>query len=164
MSTLTCPSVEKLVDYTASGVGAIAGPMLAPWIASQQAKAERIQAAADAHSLRLISKAQSDARQAMLDSANVIQSELQITRDQIAQRLEFQEIKRQQNITAAVAEAADELTDEEVEDHEPDHDSTAPILRVCSRRFVGGRSQDLGQNPCRATVILVKTALCESHK
>ena len=33
------PALEKLLDYTASGIGAVAGPMLAPWKARKEAEA-----------------------------------------------------------------------------------------------------------------------------
>ena len=32
---LKAPAVEKLLDYTASGIGAVAAPMLAPWRTSR---------------------------------------------------------------------------------------------------------------------------------
>ena len=32
---LKVPAIEKLIDYGASGVGAISGPLLAPWKASR---------------------------------------------------------------------------------------------------------------------------------
>ena len=33
---LKVPAVDKLLDYTASGIGAVAGPMLAPWRARRR--------------------------------------------------------------------------------------------------------------------------------
>ena len=36
--SLKVPAIEKLIDYGASGVGAIAGPLLAPWKASREGK------------------------------------------------------------------------------------------------------------------------------
>lgn len=122
---ITVSAFEKLVDYAASGIGAVAGSMLAPWMAKQQAKAKSIEAKAQADSLRLIAQAQADARQALVAPNDTTTGTLKITREQITQRLEFQEHKRQQNIAAAVEEAAHELDDEEVHDHEPDHDWTA---------------------------------------
>ena len=41
------PAIDKLVDYAASGIGAIAGPMLAPWKARQDAKVELIRTEAE---------------------------------------------------------------------------------------------------------------------
>ena len=122
---LTVPGLEKLVDYTASGIGAVAGPMLAPWQSRQQAKVKLIESSADADSLRTIAKAQAEARQALIAPDDSVRGTLIINRDQITQRLEFQEEKRQRNIVSAVAMAAAELSDKEVNDHEPDHDWTA---------------------------------------
>ena len=34
--SLRVPGFEKLVDYAASGIGSIAGPMLAPWKAVEK--------------------------------------------------------------------------------------------------------------------------------
>ena len=39
---LKVPALEKLVDYTASGIGAVAGPILAPWKARREAEARRV--------------------------------------------------------------------------------------------------------------------------
>ncbi len=41
---ITVSAFEKLVDYAASGIGAVAGSMLAPWMAKQQATAKFIEA------------------------------------------------------------------------------------------------------------------------
>ena len=59
------PALEKLVDYAASGIGVVAGPMLAPWRARQEAKAKLIGVQAEADSLRLIADAQADARRSL---------------------------------------------------------------------------------------------------
>ena len=45
--------------------------------------------------------------------------------DTVAQRIQFQEEKRQRNIESVVRQAASELGDKDVKDHEPDHDWTA---------------------------------------
>lgn len=123
--TVKLPGLEKLVDYTASGIGAVAGPMLVPWKARQQATVRLIESRADADSLRTIAKAQADARQALIAPDDSVRGTLAINREQITQRLEFQEEKRQRNIVSAVTMAAAELSDKEVNDHEPDHDWTA---------------------------------------
>ena len=119
------PAVEKLLDYTASGIGAVAGPMLAPWQARQDAKAKLIGAQADADSLRLIADAQVHARRSLVAPDEVGLGVLDIDPDGIKQRIEFQEKKRQANIASVVREAAAELGDKEVPDHEPDPDWTA---------------------------------------
>ena len=59
-------ALEKLVDYAASGIGAVAGSMLAPWMAKQQVKAKSIEVKGQADRLRLIAQAQADARQALV--------------------------------------------------------------------------------------------------
>ena len=119
------PALEKLVDYTASGIGAVAGSMLAPWQARQSAKAKLIGAQVEVDSLRLIAEAQADARRALIAPDETGGGVLEIGTDGITQRIEFQEKKRQANIVSVVHEAAAELGDKEVPDHEPDPDWTA---------------------------------------
>lgn len=122
--TLKVPGLEKLADYAASGLGSVAGSMLAPWVARQRAKAKLTDAQAEADSLRLIAQAQADARKMLaLDDPSKIS--LSITSAHISQRLRYQEQKRQQNIASAVGQAAAKLEGEEVSDHEPDHDWVA---------------------------------------
>ena len=121
---LKVPALEKLMDYTASGIGAVAGPMLAPWKARKEAGARLIGAKADADSLKLIADAQADARRALAAPGGAGRGVLDIGSEGIQQRIEFQEKKRQANIAAVVRDAAAELGDEEVPDHEPDPDWT----------------------------------------
>ena len=64
--TVKVPGLEKLLDYTASGIGAVAGPMLAPWQARQRAEAKLIEANTDVASLRTIANAQAEARQILV--------------------------------------------------------------------------------------------------
>ena len=124
------------MDYTASGVGAVAGPMLAPWKASQEGKARltsarvdaeicRIRAESEAGALQIISKAQSEARQYTIAPNAKVRGTVGITRDNVMQRIEFQERKRLTNIASVVEDAAEELGDKEVPDHDPDPDWTA---------------------------------------
>ena len=122
---LKVPALEKLLDYTASGIGAVAGPMLATWRARQDAKAKLMDAQADADSLRLIADAQADARRSLIASGEAEHGVLEIGPRGIEQRIEFQEQKRQANITSVVREAAAGLGDKEVPDREPDPDWTA---------------------------------------
>ena len=119
------PALEKLVDYTASGIGAVAGPMLAPWKARKEAEARLIESKAEADSLKLIADAQAEARHSLVESDEAGRGVLEIGQDGIRQRIEFQERKRQANITSVVRDAAAELGDKEVPDREPDHDWTA---------------------------------------
>ena len=129
------PALEKLLDYSASGVGSVAGSMLAPWKAGRDAKAklvaargeveaQRILAEGRAVTMQIIASAQADARSALVSPDAVLQGELTIP-DLVNQRIQFQEEKRQANIGSVVRNAASELEDGEVQDHEVDHDWTA---------------------------------------
>ena len=137
--SLKVPAIEKLIDYGASGVGAIAGPMLAPWRASREAKARlasaridvevhRIEAESEAGTLAIIAKARSDARGYLVTPDAEVRGMLEITREDITQRIEFQERKRIANVRSVLEDAADELGDKEVADHEPDPDWTARYI------------------------------------
>ena len=123
--TVKVPALEKLLDYAASGIGAVAGPMLAPWKAHKEAKARHIEATAQADSLRLIAEAQAKARRSLVAPDGAVSGILEIRPDDIEQRIEFQERKRQANIVSVIRDAAEELGDKEIPDHEPDHDWTA---------------------------------------
>lgn len=126
---LKVPALEKLADYAASGIGAVAGPMLATWKARQEAKAKLIGVEAEADSLRMIAGAQADARRALVAPDETGGGTLDIGPDGIAQRIEFQEKKRQANIASVVQGAAAELDGKEVRDHEPDPDWTARFFQ-----------------------------------
>ena len=128
--------IDKLIDYGASGVGAIAGPLLAPWKASREGKARltaakanaqirEIEARADASTLNIIAEAQAEAREYLVPADADIHAKLDITPQDIAQSIEFQGRKRLANARAVLEAAADELGDKEVDDHEPDPDWTA---------------------------------------
>ena len=130
------PGLEKLLDYAASGVGAIAGPMLANWIASREGKARLtsthfdaevrlIETESKARSLQIIADAQAQARQSIDTTIESGHGMVEITRDDIIQSIEFQGRKRLLNARSVVEDAADELGDKEVSDHEPDPDWTA---------------------------------------
>ena len=134
---LKVSALEKLLDYAASGIGAIAGPMLANWRASREGKARltstradaevrRIETESKARSLQIIADAQAKARRSI---DTTIEPEhgimVEITRDDITQSIEFQGRKRLTNARSVVEDAADELGDKEVPDHEPDSDWAA---------------------------------------
>ena len=114
------PGIKKLAEITASGIGSVAGALVAPWLAGRQAKAKLIQARAEADSMRIIAQAQDDAMQ-ILSGGDESVPVVAIV-DQTAQRLEFQERKRQSNLVSVVSHAAEDLGEEEVADQEPDHD------------------------------------------
>ena len=115
------PALAKLVDYVASGVGSIAGPMIATWRAKKEAEAKLIAAQGDAAVLKIHAEAQSEAREILTSDAT---KKLDITH-LIGQRIQFQEQKRQINIESVVKEAAYQLDGKTVADHDPDHDWTA---------------------------------------
>ena len=147
--TVKVPGLKKLSDVVASGVGAVAGSMVAPWIAERRARATRIEAQAEADSLRLIAQAQADARKALgaPDEGGTVA--VAMTAKSIAARLEFQEAKRQLNIVAVVRQAAEELGDDEVPDSEPNHDWIASFFRIRPGRLGRGCPTHLGKDPCR---------------
>ena len=117
-------ALSKLLDYTASGIGAVAGPMLAPWQARREAAALRITAEGQADALRSIAAAQSDARDALASTSSNFQVEIDIA-ETVRQRIQFQEEKRHGNSGSVVGQTAELLGDKEVPDQEPDHDWTA---------------------------------------
>ena len=132
---LKVPAIEKLVDYAASGTGAVGGSMLARWQARAaadaarieaqgQADAMRIKAQGQADSMALIASAQAEARTYFPIEGQSIQGEVNLGKE-IESRLTFQEQKRQNNIGAVVRMAADELGDKEVQNHDVDHDWVA---------------------------------------
>ena len=132
---LKVPAIEKLLDYAASGIGSVAGPMLASWKARQEAKAKSIVAQGEAEAQRIlaegqattmgiIASAQADARAKLVSPDATVQGQLEFG-TVVTQRIQFQEEKRQANIGSIVRQAALELGDKEVQDHEVDHDWTA---------------------------------------
>ena len=119
--TVRVPAIEKLLGLTASGIGAIAGPMLATWRASREAEAKRIAARGDADvlailaegqagALPVIAEAQENARRQLTAPGVTVEGEVAIA-DVVEQRVRFQEEKRQRNITAIVNQAAAELNE-----------------------------------------------------
>ena len=121
---LKIPALEQLLKLTASGIGSVAGPMLAGWQARQLRKAKQIGAEGDAAVLRIQAEAQSMARAALVPSGAQASGELDIGAV-VEQRIRFQERKRQANIMSVVAKAADQHEGREVPQSEPDHDWTA---------------------------------------
>lgn len=132
---LNVSALEKLLDYAASGIGSVAGPMLASWRARRDAEAKRIAAEGEvtaqnilaegqSSALQTIASAQADARARLTSSNAAIRGELTIA-ETVEQRIQFQEEKRQGNIGAVVRQAAAQLGGKDVPDQEPDHDWTA---------------------------------------
>ena len=169
------PAFLKLLDYTASGIGSVAGSMLAPWKARREAAARRLAAQGEADSLRvlaegqaaalqIISGAQAEARSTVMDQHSEFHGQLEIG-ETITQRIRFQEEKRHSNIAAAVVAAATELGDKEVPDHEPDHDWTARFfnevqdvssdeMRAIWAKILAGEVEKPGSTSARTLTIL----------
>ena len=169
------PAFLKLLDYTASGIGSVAGPMLAPWKSRREAAARRLAAQGEADSLRvlaegqaaalqIISGAQAEARSTVMDQHSEFHGQLEIG-ETITQRIRFQEEKRHSNIAAAVVAAATELGDKEVPDHEPDHDWTARFfnevqdvssddMRAIWAKVLAGEVEKPGSTSARTLTIL----------
>ena len=132
---LKISAVKKLLEFVASGIGAVGGPMLARWQARAAADAARIEgqgqadvmrikAQGQADSMALIASAQAKARTYFPIEGLSIQGEVNLGKE-IESRLTFQEQKRQSNIGAVVMLSADELGDKEVQNHDIDHDWVA---------------------------------------
>ena len=132
---VSVPFLEKLLDYTASGIGSVAGWMMAPSKARRAVKANKIlalgasevrdiEAEGEAKALQVITAAQVEARRVYELPAGVEPSEPSMV-EAVEQRILYQEEKRQRNIQDVLGKAANAATSTEVPDHEPDHDWTA---------------------------------------
>ena len=128
---ISVPAIEKLVDYVASGIGRFFFSRMVARrdaevraIATEgEAEAQRILAEGHATSIQIIAEAQAEARSKLIPPQAALQGEVTIG-ELIEQRVRFQEEKRQTNIESVIAQAAQELGDREVQDHEVDHDWT----------------------------------------
>ena len=123
-ANLNVKALEKLLDYVASGIGSVAGSMLGPWRARREALAKQITAKGDADVLLIQAEAQAEARAILVSQDVDVTGELNIA-NTVNQRIQFQERKRQLNIASVVMQAANQLGDKGVANHEPDHDWTA---------------------------------------
>ena len=128
-------AIEKLIDYTASGIGSTASFVFSRKVARRDAEVRLISAEGEARAkitsaesqadaMQIIAKAQADARSMLISPEAVVGGEVSFG-DLVEQRIQFQERKRQSNIESVVQQAALELEDKEVQDHEVDHDWTA---------------------------------------
>lgn len=127
--------IDKLIDYVASGIGAVAGSMLAPWRAGRDAKARIIAAqgtatemvavaSGEAEALQIIAEARKQANETLEPIDQSVVGELTMD-SAVGQRLYFQETKRHNNIKQVARLAAAEIGDQTVGDVNPDHDWTA---------------------------------------
>ena len=123
------PALDKLVDYVASGIGSVAGPMLAPWRARQETKTRIITAKGREEELAIQARGQSTALQLIAEAqtkAQGIDVQGEITLNEaIQQTIQFQAEKRQRNISTVISQTATELGEKKVPNSEPDHDWTA---------------------------------------
>ena len=128
-------AIEKLVDYTASGIGSTASFIFSRMEARRtadagvisaegEARARKILAESQASTMNIIAKAQAEARSTLVSPEAVVEGEVDFG-NLVEQRIRFQEEKRQANIGSVVRKAALQLGDGEVQDHEVDHDWTA---------------------------------------
>ena len=164
MVDIKIPAIEKLLDHCVSGIGAIAGLMLAKPKARIEVDVQRIKAQGVADSIQLITDAQIKAREKFSGSLSSTQGELEVG-TQIQTRIAFQEEKRQRNIQSVVSMAAEEIKDKEVQDHEIDHDWTARFfsdaqdvsseqMQQIWARILAGEVETPGQTSLRTLAIL----------
>ena len=113
---LRVPGIEKLLDYAASGIGSVAGPMLESWRAHREVEAKRIAAKGKVEELRILAEGQSSALQTIANAQTAAREKLRSQNiatqgewtigEAISQRIQFQEEKRQSNIGAVLSMAA----------------------------------------------------------
>ena len=109
-----------------SGIGAVAGPMLAEWAARKESRAKIISAEADKEVVLILAEAHSKAQKILLGNNLAEHGEITLSDSNfITERIQYQEQKRTANIKSVVSKAAHMLEDKEVPDTEPDHDWTA---------------------------------------
>ena len=119
------PGLKKLADYAASGIGSVAGPLLASWKARREAEAkliaakgeaeeQQILAEAQATTMQIIASAQANTRSILVPPDSAVQGQLEFG-SAVTQRIQFQEEKRQSNIGQVVTKTALELEGKDVE-------------------------------------------------
>ena len=121
-------AAEKLLEYAASGVKAIFGPMLASRNARATAAAAKIEAQGEAEvrHIKALSHAETLAILAKTIKGKELQGHVELHgRSEIQTRLNFQEQKRVSNIHRVIEAATDSLKGRKVDNHEVDHDWTA---------------------------------------
>ena len=145
---LKVPALEKLLDMVASGIGSVAGPMLAPWKAKREGAAKRIGASADADVLLIHAEAQAQARELLAPHHSISGGELSIS-DRVQQRILFQEQKRQRNIESVVRTAAAQTWRRHCERRRTRPRLDGSILQQRPGCFVGRHASALGQSAFR---------------
>lgn len=118
------PAIEKLIDYVASGIGAVFGPSLKTWSAKKDAETLAIEAKSKVTTLNLIDEEIEKVRK--ISSSDDLKKQIEISvTDSIEMRIKYQEAKRHQNIKDVVQLAIEELVGKTVNDHNVDHDFAA---------------------------------------
>ncbi|MDE0529569.1 MAG: DUF2806 domain-containing protein [Truepera sp.] len=117
--TLEVPAVEKVMDYFASS---ILDPALAPWKARREEKARQIRSEGRVAELQRTAEAHAGAREILLPPDLAIEGELAISDEVLTQTVRFREERKLRSKLAVAKQAAQELGDANVPDHEPDHD------------------------------------------
>ena len=122
--SLSIPALERLLEYGASGIGSVAGPLLAPLKARRESQAKLITAECEARVIKIRAEAHSKARAVLLPDGT--EGEVSLTLNEaISERIQFQEEKRQANVASILGHAAENLRDKTVFRTEPDHDWAA---------------------------------------
>ncbi|MCY3542047.1 MAG: DUF2806 domain-containing protein [Gammaproteobacteria bacterium] len=132
------PAIEQLLKIVASGIGSVAGPLLARWKARSDADVARILAQGDADALviqakgqttalEIITDAQLKATDALANTSTQVRTLAEL-KDEIELRITFQEEKRQANIQSVVSNAADLIGEKTVGQHDIDHDWVAQFF------------------------------------
>lgn len=156
--------IDKLIEVAASGVGSVAGPLLAPWRAKRDGKARLIAAEYDAQVLEVRTSAHLKAREHLAAETDGFTGKIELS-ERINERIEYQEEKRLANIRAVVGQAATDLEDKEVPESEPDHDWTARFfndvqdvsseeMQALWGRVLSGQVERPGSTSLRALGIL----------
>ena len=63
------PGINKLIEVLSSGIGAVAGPMMAPWKAKKEGEAKKELAKAEGEALLLRTGAHIEARKRILNES-----------------------------------------------------------------------------------------------
>ena len=158
------PAAEKLLDMTASGVGAVAAPLLLRWNSHEQAGA-----------IQRITQAQEKAREIFKASGSVGAFKAEIVLAECAQSsVQFQQEKRIANVGSVVQEAKTLLGDKEVPNKPVDPDWSARFfddvkdvssdqLRSIWAALLAGEIEAPGQSSLRTLNVLKGLRQSELH-
>ena len=166
----------KLLDYAASGIGSVAGSMLASWQAEKEVQAKLITAKGEAEAAKikaegavnayqLITNAKLAARAKLMSQDTAIQEKVAVG-EMVAASMKYQGEKRFKNIESVVKLAAMELGEKDVPDIEPDHDFTARFfndvqdvssekLQLLWAKILSGEVENPGSTSVHSLSILI---------